>query len=105
MIFKKLPGNFGKNHFLLYSGKGNDASIYPITRSQKWTRFPVRIFYAREYGNTPDPVLRGTSLFSDVAVDEESRECADYRYDNDEYGEAVGEVLDDCSCAYRKPDD
>ena len=47
----------------------------------------------------------GTGLFSDVAVDEESRDCADYRYDNDEDGEAVGEVLDDCSGAYRKPDD
>jgi hypothetical protein len=44
-------------------------------------------------------------LFPDVAVDEESGECADYRYDNDEDSEAVGEVLDDCSCAYREPDD
>ena len=105
MIFKKLPGNFGKNHFLLYSGKGNDASLYPMTPFKKIDMMSLLKFLYKGTWDTPEPVLRGTSLFSDVAVDEESRECADYRYDNDEDSEAVGEVLDDCACAYRKPDD
>ena len=48
---------------------------------------------------------RKLTLLSHGAADEESRKCADYRYDNDENRETIGEVLDDCSGAYRKPDD